>query len=142
MPRCTRRGPCGARGRPASDLRPPGAGGARACGTGLGDPGGTDRRPGTGAPAGGWRDAGARLGGAGLGPANSDYVSSLGTDEFAKALIASASNSKLTPAAPGWAAVEASQVLEEFFGKIEGATDLAALAKEYDAKITPMLNGQ
>ena len=81
-----------------------------------------------------------KLGGAGLGPANSDYVSSLGDDEFAKALIASASNSKLTPAAPGWAAVEASMVLEEFFGKIEGATDLAALAKAYDAKITPMLN--
>ena len=81
-----------------------------------------------------------KLGGAGLGPANSDYVSSLGDDEFAKALIDSASNSKLTPAAPGWAAVEASMVLEEFFGKIEGATDLAALAKAYDAKITPMLN--
>ena len=42
-----------------------------------------------------------KLGGAGLGPANSDYVSSLGDDEFAKALIDSASNSKLTPAAPG-----------------------------------------
>ena len=83
-----------------------------------------------------------KLGGAGLGPANSDYVSSLGDDEFAKALIASASNSKLTPAAPGWAAVEASMVLEEFFGKIEGASDLAALATEYDAKITPMLNGK
>jgi N,N'-diacetylchitobiose transport system substrate-binding protein len=83
-----------------------------------------------------------KLGGAGLGPANSDYVSSLGTDEFAKALVDSASNSKLTPAAPGWAAVEASMVLEEFFGKIEGAGDLAALAKEYDAKITPMLNGK
>ena len=62
-----------------------------------------------------------KLGGAGLGPANSDYVSSLGDDEFAKALIDSASNSKLTPAAPGWAAVEASMVLEEFFGKIAGA---------------------
>ena len=83
-----------------------------------------------------------KLGGAGLGPANSDYTSSLGADEFATALIASASNSKLTPAAPGWAAVEASMVLEEFFGKIEGASDLAALAAEYDAKITPMLNGK
>ena len=83
-----------------------------------------------------------KLGGAGLGPANSDYVSSLGTDEFAKALIDSASNSKLTPAAPGWAAVEASMVLEEFFGKIEGSNDLAGLAKLYDAKITPMLNGK
>lgn len=81
-----------------------------------------------------------QLGGAGLGPANSDYVDSLGTDEFAKAAIASASNSKLTPAAPGWASVEASMVLEEFFGKIRDASDLTALAKQYDEKITPALN--
>ncbi len=82
------------------------------------------------------------LGKNGLGPANSKYVSSLGDDEFAKALIASASNSKLTPAAPGWASVEASNVLEEFFSKIKDAPDLSALAKEYDAKITPMLNAK
>ncbi|GGL32616.1 extracellular solute-binding protein [Phycicoccus endophyticus] len=81
------------------------------------------------------------LGGAGLGPANSDYVDSLGDDEFAQALIDSASNSKLTPAAPGWAAVESSQVLEEFFGKIRDTDDLAGLAQQYDEKITPMLNG-
>ncbi len=81
-----------------------------------------------------------KLGGAGLGPANSDYVTALGTDAFAKATIDSASNSKLTPAAPGWAAVESAKVMEEFFGKIRDAADLAALAKEYDAKITPMLN--
>ena len=80
------------------------------------------------------------LGKAGLGPANSDYVSSLGTDQFAKALIESASNSKLTPAAPGWAAVESKMILEEFFGKIRDASDLTALAAEYDAKITPILN--
>jgi N,N'-diacetylchitobiose transport system substrate-binding protein len=83
-----------------------------------------------------------KLGGAGLGPANSDYVSSLGDDQFAKALIESASNSKLTPAAPGWATVEANSVMEEFFSKIRDASDLAALAKEYDDKITPMLNAQ
>jgi N,N'-diacetylchitobiose transport system substrate-binding protein len=83
-----------------------------------------------------------KLGGAGLGPANSDYVSALGDDEFAKALIASASNSKLTPAAPGWAAVESAQLMEEFFGKIRDAADLSALAAEYDAKITPLLNQQ
>ncbi len=80
------------------------------------------------------------LGGAGLGPANSDHVSSLGTDAFAKALIDSASNSKLTPAAPGWASVEAANLMEEFFGKIRDASDLPALAKEYDDKITPKLN--
>jgi N,N'-diacetylchitobiose transport system substrate-binding protein len=80
------------------------------------------------------------LGKNGLGPANSDNNASLGDDQFAKAAIASASNSKLTPAAPGWAAVESSMVLEEFFGKIRDAADLEALAKEYDAKITPQLN--
>jgi N,N'-diacetylchitobiose transport system substrate-binding protein len=82
------------------------------------------------------------LGKNGLGPANSKYTSSLGTDEFAKALIASASNSKLTPAAPGWASVESSGVLEEFFSKIKDATDLKALAKQYDAKLTPLLNAK
>ena len=81
------------------------------------------------------------LGENGLGPANLDYASSLGDDQFAQALIASAANSKLTPAAPGWAAVEGAQVLEEFFGKVAAGGDVASLATEYDAKITPMLNG-
>jgi len=82
------------------------------------------------------------LGTNGLGPANSDYVDALGDDQFATALIESASNSKLTPAAPGWATVEGSMVMEEFFSKIEGASDLKALAQEYDEKLTPMLNGE
>jgi N,N'-diacetylchitobiose transport system substrate-binding protein len=82
------------------------------------------------------------LGENGLGPANSNYVSSLGDDEFAKALIASASNSKLTPAAPGWAAVESANVLEEFFSKIKDAPDLEALAVEYNEKLNPLLNSK
>jgi len=82
------------------------------------------------------------LGKNGLGPANSDYVSSLGDDEFAQALIASASNSKLTPAAPGWAGVEASGKLEEFFSKVAEGGDVTALAAEYDALLTPMLNAK
>jgi N,N'-diacetylchitobiose transport system substrate-binding protein len=80
------------------------------------------------------------LGKNGLGPANSEDVSALGTDEFAKALIDSASNSKLTPAAPGWAGVEASGKLEEFFAKVADGGDIAALAGEYDAALTPLLN--
>ncbi|MCO1337434.1 ABC transporter substrate-binding protein [Kocuria polaris] len=80
------------------------------------------------------------LGENGLGPANADYNAALGDDQFAQAAIASASNSKLTPAAPGWAAVESSMILEEFFGKIRDADDLKALAEEYDAKIDPLLN--
>ncbi|MDR0848905.1 MAG: extracellular solute-binding protein [Propionibacteriaceae bacterium] len=82
------------------------------------------------------------LGKNGLGPANSDYVSALGDDQFAQALIASASNSKLTPAAPGWATVENSLKLEEFFQKVADGGDITALAAEYDALITPMLNGK
>ena len=82
------------------------------------------------------------LGKNGLGPANSDYVSSLGDDQFAKALIESASNSKLTPAAPGWATVEASGKLEEFFAKVAKGGDVAALAAEYDAILTPLLNSK
>ena len=80
------------------------------------------------------------LGENGLGPANTEFTSSLGDDQFAKALIDSAVESKLTPAAPGWAAVEGSGLLEEFFGKVAGGGDVAALAEEYDEKITPLLN--
>ncbi|HVK43510.1 MAG TPA: extracellular solute-binding protein [Micropruina sp.] len=84
----------------------------------------------------------AMLGKNGLGPANLDQISSLGDDQFAKAQIASAANSKLTPAAPGWAAVEASGKLEELFSKIADGGDVTALAKEYDAILTPMLNAK
>jgi N,N'-diacetylchitobiose transport system substrate-binding protein len=81
------------------------------------------------------------LGENGLGPANLDYASALGTDEFATALSTSAAGSKLTPAAPGWAAVEGSGLLEEFFGKVNGGGDIASLAAEYDTKIDALING-
>ncbi|MCS0498749.1 extracellular solute-binding protein [Protaetiibacter mangrovi] len=81
------------------------------------------------------------LGENGLGPANSDFLSSLGDDQFAKALADSAQGSKLTPAAPGWAAVEGSGLLEEFFGKVNGGGDIASLAAEYDQKIDDIING-
>jgi len=81
------------------------------------------------------------LGQNGLGPANLDYTSSLGDDQFATALAESAAGSKLTPAAPGWAAVEGSGLLEEFFGKVNAGGDIKALAAEYDAKIDELING-
>ena len=81
------------------------------------------------------------LGANGLGPANLDYTSSLGDDQFAAALAESAAGSKLTPAAPGWAAVEGSGLLEEFFGKVNAGGDIKALAAEYDAKIDKLING-
>lgn len=81
------------------------------------------------------------LGENGLGPANLEYASSLGDDKFAQTLIDTAADSKLTPAAPGWAAVEGASLLEEFFGKISEGGDVAELAAEYDQKITALLNG-
>ena len=81
------------------------------------------------------------LGQNGLGPANTKFVDSLGDDQFATALIDSALNSKLTPAAPGWAAVEGQKILEEFFGKVAAGGDIPALAKEYDEKIDAIING-
>jgi len=81
------------------------------------------------------------LGKNGLGPANTDFVDTLGDDQFAKALVDSALNSKLTPAAPGWAAVEGQKILEEFFGKVAEGGDIAALAEEYDAKVDKIING-
>lgn len=82
------------------------------------------------------------LGGAGLGPGNQDFVSSLGDDKFATTMIETAQASQLTPAAPGWAAIEGALVYEELFQKIAEGGDVAALATEYDARLTPMLNGQ
>ncbi|MDM8083704.1 extracellular solute-binding protein [Cellulomonas cellasea] len=81
------------------------------------------------------------LGENGLGPGNSDHVGSLGDDQFATALIESALGAKLTPAAPGWAALENSKKLEEFFGQIASGADVTATAKAFDAAATPILNG-
>jgi len=80
------------------------------------------------------------LGKNGLGPANEKYASSLGDDQFAKALIESASNSKLTPAAPGWAAIESKNIMEEFFAQIRDADDLKALAVKTNEKLDALLN--
>ena len=76
----------------------------------------------------------------GLGPANSDFTNLMGTDEFAKAAVAAASNSKLTPASPEWAAVESASIMEEFFGKIASGDDVAAAAKAADDTLNKELN--
>jgi N,N'-diacetylchitobiose transport system substrate-binding protein len=81
------------------------------------------------------------LGKAGLTPAKTSLASVLGTDEIAKATIAAASNARLTPAAPGWASVESSRILEDFFVKIATGGDIASLAKDADAKMNEQLAG-
>jgi N,N'-diacetylchitobiose transport system substrate-binding protein len=78
----------------------------------------------------------------GLGPANADFNSIMETDKFGEVTVATAEASQLTPAAPGWAAVEGAFVYEELFQKIAEGGDVAELAAEYDEKLTPMLNGQ
>lgn len=78
----------------------------------------------------------------GLGPANSRYV-----DAFVELnptvngpAAEAALGSKLTPAAPGWAAVEGATLLEEFFGRVAEGGDVAELAAEYDDQLTALLN--
>jgi N,N'-diacetylchitobiose transport system substrate-binding protein len=77
---------------------------------------------------------------AGLTPAKNSLSSLLGTDEFAEATIAAASNAKLTPAAPGWAEVEGSRVLEDLFVDIATGGDVEELAAAADETITEQLN--
>jgi N,N'-diacetylchitobiose transport system substrate-binding protein len=81
------------------------------------------------------------LGKAGLTPAKASLSSVLGSDEIAQATIAAASNARLTPAASGWASVESSRILEDFFVGVATGGDIAALAKEADAKLDEKLAG-
>ena len=80
------------------------------------------------------------MAGAGLTPAKQSLASELGDDEFAQATIAAASNAKLTPAAPNWAQVEGSRVLEDLFVDIAKGGDVQELATAADENITDQLN--
>ncbi len=77
----------------------------------------------------------------GLTPAKNSLAPLLGDDEFAQATIAAASNAKLTPAAPGWANVEGSRVLEDLFSAIAQGGDVTELAKKADDQMNSQLNG-
>jgi N,N'-diacetylchitobiose transport system substrate-binding protein len=76
----------------------------------------------------------------GMTPAKTSLFHLLGHDESAQATIAAASNAKLTPAAPGWATVEGSRVLEDMFSGIAQGGDIATLAKKADDQMNPQLN--
>ncbi|WP_322919838.1 extracellular solute-binding protein [Nocardioides renjunii] len=78
---------------------------------------------------------------AGLTPAKESLASLLGDDEYAEATVAAASNAKLTPAAPGWATVEGSRVLEDLFSAIAQGGDVAELAGNADEQMAGQLNG-
>jgi N,N'-diacetylchitobiose transport system substrate-binding protein len=78
---------------------------------------------------------------AGLTPARTSLAPLLGDDEYAEATVAAASNAKLTPAAPGWALVEGSRVLEDLFSQIAQGGDVAELAADADEQMNGQLNG-
>jgi N,N'-diacetylchitobiose transport system substrate-binding protein len=77
---------------------------------------------------------------AGLIPAKKSLFPALGTDDVAKAIGQAASNTRSTPAAPGWANVESDKILEDLFVQIAKGGDVQALATAADAKITAALN--
>jgi N,N'-diacetylchitobiose transport system substrate-binding protein len=77
---------------------------------------------------------------AGLIPAKTSLVSAMGETDVAKATAAAAKNTKLTPAAPGWANVEADRIMEDLFVAIAQGGDVATLAAAADQKITAALN--
>jgi N,N'-diacetylchitobiose transport system substrate-binding protein len=81
------------------------------------------------------------MAGAGLTPARTSLATLLGDDEYAAATVAAASNAKLTPAAPGWANVEGSRVLEDLFSGLAQGGDVEELATEADDQMNSQLNG-
>jgi N,N'-diacetylchitobiose transport system substrate-binding protein len=76
-----------------------------------------------------------------LTPARTSLASLLGDDEYGRATVEAASNAKLTPAAPGWANVEGSRVLEDLFSAIAQGGDVEDLAAKADEQMAEQLNG-
>lgn len=76
----------------------------------------------------------------GLTPAKVSLADGLGDDEFAQATRAAVTNAKLTPAAPAWASVEGSRILEDLFVSIANGGDIEQLAADADAELDAMLN--
>jgi len=79
----------------------------------------------------------------GLVPAKKSLGSKVAaaTPELAAVIAEAAANAKLTPASPKWADVEAKGLLQDFFVKVAGGGDVAALAAELDTQIESILNG-
>lgn len=81
----------------------------------------------------------------GLGPANTEfgsvYVDSAADPAIAQISLDTAAAAKLTPAAPGWIAVEEQQLLEQYFQAVAEGGDVDALAAEFDEKINSVING-
>lgn len=81
-----------------------------------------------------------KMAAAGLIPAKTSLFGALGNDEVAQAIAKAASNTRVTPPAPGWANVESDKILEDLFVNIARGGDVASLAAAADEKITAALN--
>lgn len=73
-------------------------------------------------------------------PAKVSLAPLMGDTPVAKASAEAAKNSKLTPAAPGWANVEQDKIMEGLFQNIAQGGDVTELAKKASADITAAMN--
>ncbi|WP_246087406.1 extracellular solute-binding protein [Paramicrobacterium agarici] len=76
----------------------------------------------------------------GMIPATSEAKDALPDDAVTAAAAAAAESARLTPAAPKWADVEASEVIKNALVKIAQGKDVTKIAKGLDAEIEEILN--
>jgi len=82
------------------------------------------------------------LAGNGMVPAITSLSSQVtaATPEMGQLIAATAGSSKLTPASPNWADVEAAGILTDLFAQVANGGDIAALTATADQKIEEILN--
>jgi N,N'-diacetylchitobiose transport system substrate-binding protein len=82
------------------------------------------------------------LAGNGMVPALTSLSSQVkaSTPELSALVAATAASSKLTPASPHWADVEAAGVMTDLFSQVANGGDIPSLAKAADDKINQILN--
>ncbi|HTV10909.1 MAG TPA: extracellular solute-binding protein [Acidimicrobiales bacterium] len=76
-------------------------------------------------------------------PNASNLVSQVNVPANVSTYFKAASVSQFTPPVPGWATVEADNVMQDLFAQIsEGQEPVTTIAKVYDLKLDNLLNGQ
>jgi N,N'-diacetylchitobiose transport system substrate-binding protein len=76
-------------------------------------------------------------------PNASNLVSKVSLSPNFKTYFSAASVSQFTPPVPGWATVEADNVMQDLFAQVaEGHESIATIAKQYDQKLDSLLNAE
>ena len=74
-------------------------------------------------------------------PNASNLVGKVNLSPNFKTYFNAASVSQFTPPVPGWATVEADNVMQDLFAQVaEGHESIATIAKQYDQKLDSLLN--